>query len=123
MVSALRAARVCGWRRHVTITSRDRDGKAVKVRPDFVFLAARVAVFVDGCFWHGCPDHSSVPRTNSAFWRKKLRRNASRDLLVSAVLRASRWTVFRIWEHEPQARLDLYVKRIAAVVRRSRRGK
>ncbi len=122
MATALRTARVCGWRRHVTVACSDQEGRAVKVRPDFVFRAARVAVFVDGCFWHGCPIHSTAPRTHGAFWRKKLRRNVSRDLLVTSVLRRSGWTVFRIWEHEMRTHLDVYVKRIAAVVRRGPPG-
>jgi DNA mismatch endonuclease (patch repair protein) len=79
-----------GWRRH----------RPVFGRPDFVFAKARVAVFVDGCFWHGCPKHSSVPATNRAFWLRKLTANSVRDLLVNRTLRGLGWRVVRIWEHE-----------------------
>jgi DNA mismatch endonuclease (patch repair protein) len=60
----------------------------------------RVAVFVDGCFWHGCPRHRSLPASNVIFWLQKLRRNRDRDKLVSATLRSKGWTVVRIWQHE-----------------------
>ncbi len=70
------------------------------VRPDFVFRAARVALFVDGCFWHACPRHSNLPANNRAFWRKKLRVNRDRDRLVNRTLKKSGWKVLRIWEHD-----------------------
>jgi DNA mismatch endonuclease (patch repair protein) len=70
------------------------------VRPDFVFLKLRVAVFVDGCFWHGCPRHATEPRNNAAFWRKKFAANKSRDRLVTRALLRASWRVVRIWEHE-----------------------
>jgi len=70
------------------------------VRPDFVFHARRIAVFVDGCFWHGCPQHATRPKHNASFWRKKLAANRDRDRLVTRTLRARGWRVLRIWEHE-----------------------
>ncbi|MEW6301828.1 MAG: hypothetical protein AB1705_00040 [Verrucomicrobiota bacterium] len=70
------------------------------VRPDFVFPKLRVAVFVDGCFWHGCPLHATKPRSNAAFWRKKLASNQARDRLVTRTLRRRGWRVLRIWEHD-----------------------
>ena len=70
------------------------------VRPDFVFLKQRVVVFVDGCFWHGCPIHGTRPKTNAAFWRKKISTNRTRDRLVTRTLRSRGWRVWRIWEHE-----------------------
>ena len=70
------------------------------MRPDFVFPKLRVAVFVDGCFWHGCPKHETKPRNNAAFWRKKFARNIARDRLVTRTLRREGWRVLRIWEHE-----------------------
>jgi len=75
-----------------------RDGV---VRPDLVFSGPRVAVFVDGCFWHSCPIHGNTPRTNTAYWGAKLRKNAERDRLVTAALSSDGWTVLRVWEHEP----------------------
>ena len=68
-------------------------------KPDFVFPKARVAVFVDGCFWHGCPQHATWPKQNAAFWAEKIGRNQARDRKVTRTLRATGWTVLRIWEH------------------------
>ena len=69
------------------------------VRPDFVFRAARLAVFVDGCFWHGCPRHGTRPKGNAAFWRRKFAANRARDRRVNRALRRAGWRVLRIWEH------------------------
>lgn len=70
------------------------------VRPDIVFSRARLAVFVDGCFWHCCPEHGNVPKANPAYWRPKLARNVERDRIVDAELSATNWRVMRAWEHE-----------------------
>ena len=69
-------------------------------RADIVFGRARVAVFVDGCFWHGCPDHASWPKTNAEWWRAKIERNRERDAETTALLTDRGWTVVRTWEHE-----------------------
>lgn len=87
-------------------------------RPDLVFIKARVAVFVDGCFWHRCPAHSTAPRTNSAFWMSKLSRNVARDHQVRVVLQALGWTVVRVWEHSLAYGAAHPAKNIARVVRR-----
>lgn len=71
-----------------------------RVRPDFVFGAQRVAVFVDGCFWHSCPVHGSSPKTHSTYWLAKLRANLSRDERVRHALVANGWAVVEVWEHE-----------------------
>jgi DNA mismatch endonuclease, patch repair protein len=84
---------------------------------DVVFPGARVAVFVDGCFWHGCPEHGVSPKTNTSYWEPKLRRNAERDRRDSSMLRDAGWTVLRIWEHVPA---EEAVRRIAALARRDR---
>jgi DNA mismatch endonuclease (patch repair protein) len=76
------------------------EGGQLAVRPDFVFPKSRTAVFVDGCFWHGCPKHATQPASNRAFWKKKLARNRVRDVLVNRTLRAQGWRVLRIWEHD-----------------------
>jgi DNA mismatch endonuclease (patch repair protein) len=81
---------ITGWRRHQPVFGK----------PDFVFPKLKVAVFVDGCFWHGCPKHSSMPRNNRPFWMKKLAANKARDRLVNRTLRRAGWRVVRIWEHE-----------------------
>nr|WP_216077373.1 very short patch repair endonuclease [Isoptericola sediminis] len=76
-------------------------------RPDLVFPRARLVVFVDGCFWHSCPEHLRAPRTNSDWWAEKLRGNVERDRRSDADLAAAGWTVLRVWEHEaPQDAAD-----------------
>jgi DNA mismatch endonuclease (patch repair protein) len=77
-----------------------RLGDGVKVKPDIVFTARRVAVFVDGCFWHVCPDHGRQPTTNEWYWSPKLRRNVERDRTVNQSLTSAGWRVLRVWEHE-----------------------
>lgn len=75
-----------------------------RVRPDIVFTRQRVAVFVDGCFWHACPQHGTQPRTHAPYWAQKLARNVARDRRVDADLESSGWRVVRVWEHEaPEA--------------------
>ncbi len=90
LIALMRAARITGWRRNAPLFGK----------PDFVFAKLRVAVFVDGCFWHGCPLHATQPRQNAKFWREKIARNQARDRLVNRTLRALGWRVLRIWEHE-----------------------
>jgi DNA mismatch endonuclease (patch repair protein) len=74
--------------------------KTVGGRPDFVFTTARVVVFLDGCQWHGCPDHYVRPRTRNDFWGKKLAENLARDRRQTLALEAAGWRVLRIWEHD-----------------------
>jgi DNA mismatch endonuclease (patch repair protein) len=68
--------------------------------PDFIFPKQKVALFVDGCFWHGCPKHSNIPKNNQEFWAKKLQGNKTRDKFVNRELRKMGWRVVRVWEHE-----------------------
>lgn len=114
----LRRHGITGWRRHQQIQNSEFGIQNFKVRPDFVFPKQRLAVFVDGCFWHGCPKHSnpkkwlrksSMPakpvstastRTGRVFWQSKLSANQVRDRKVNRVLRQAGWRVLRIWEHE-----------------------
>lgn len=84
-------------------------------RPDFVFLRSKVAVFVDGCFWHGCPTHYHAPATRSEFWQSKLRRNQVRDSMVTRQLTEAGWKVVRIWEHTIKSDLADAVSRIRAI--------
>lgn len=90
LVKILRQNGLTGWRR-----KSETLGK-----PDFVFPAARLAIFVDGCFWHSCPKHGSIPASNRIFWLRKLNRNVKRDKFVTKELRALGWSVVRIWQHE-----------------------
>ena len=66
-----------------------------------MFTRARIAVFVDGCFWHGCPDHATLPKANRAFWGEKIARNRQRDAEMNRLLADAGWLVLRFWEHEP----------------------
>ncbi len=90
---------------------RTTGGTRAKV--DIVFTRARIAVFVDGCFWHGCPEHGRVPSTNRHYWPAKLAGNRERDKRVTAALEADGWTVIRLWEHVP---LSEAVECVAAAV-------
>jgi DNA G:T-mismatch repair endonuclease len=67
---------------------------------DIAFTKTKVAIFLDGCFWHGCPEHATHPKANAEWWRKKLDRNMSRDIETTEHLAAAGWTVLRFWEHE-----------------------
>ena len=71
-----------------------------RVRPDIAFTARRVAIFVDGCFWHCCPQHGTRPAANTWYWEPKLQRNVERDRAADAALLAAGWQVVRVWEHE-----------------------
>lgn len=83
---------------------------------DIVFVGARVAVFVDGCFWHGCPQHGTWPTNNKDFWRQKIEVNQKRDAETTEQLTALGWKVIRVWEHEEPAHAS---DRIAGLVRES----
>lgn len=114
----LRRHHISGWRRHLSLklgeTGMARRGCGKRrrlVKPDFVFRGPRVAVFIDGCFWHGCPLHGTKPAGNSEFWRKKLTENRVRDRRVTMALRSQRWKVLRVWEHQLRGG-DRLVKRV-----------
>lgn len=81
---------------------------ALSTRPDIVFPKAKLAVFVDGCFWHACPEHGTSPRHNAEYWTPKLARNVARDAEVTAALERDGWVVVRVWEHvEPITAAEL----------------
>ena len=112
LAKLLRSQGWSGWRRQQAVRGRDASGERFRVRPDFVFAVRRLAVFVDGCFWHGCPRHGTRPRGNAAFWQAKFRRNHARDRRDMRRLRRAGWQVVRLWEHElrPKARGRLLAK-------------
>src|SRR5258705_9037419 len=83
MVSLLRSAGLTGWRRH----------QRIKGNPDFVFRRERIALFVDGCFWHGCGAHCRMPSSNRSYWQSKILRNALRDRETNRALKAAGWRV------------------------------
>ncbi|MGW1213539.1 very short patch repair endonuclease [Streptomyces sp. NPDC002499] len=86
-------------------------------RLDVAFTRAKVAVLIDGCFWHGCPVHATQPKANAEWWRQKLDRNIARDRETTAHLVAQGWTVLRFWEHEDP---DSVAARVSATVERRR---
>lgn len=82
------------------------------VMPDLVFAGAKLAVFVDGCFWHGCPDHGVQPRTNIDYWGPKIQKNKARDQRVDRSLQALGWQTVRIWEHEDPVKAAARIRSI-----------
>lgn len=94
MIALFRRQRITGWRRNVRVFGN----------PDFVFPTLRVAIFVDGCFWHSCPKHRSMPESNRAFWSRKLQQNKTRDRIVGKTLRKEGWKVLRVWQHSLKKR-------------------
>ena len=108
LVKILRGAGLKGWRRHLPVVGT----------PDFCWPKLKVALFVDGCFWHGCPTCHRLPSTNVEYWLKKVKRNKMRDRRVARLLREAGWSVIRVWEcHVEKPRT---IKRIAATL--ARRG-
>lgn len=69
------------------------------IRPDIAFTRYRLAVFLDGCFWHGCPEHGRPPKSNNSYWEPKLAKNARRDVEQTRILTEAGWIVIRVWEH------------------------
>ena len=115
----LRANHITGWRRHIQVRIANcglrKNGAhgvtrpTFRVKPDFVFRQVRLALFVDGCFWHGCPKHATWPAHRAAWWRRKIEGNKTRDRVMNRTLRragrvkwrghhAAGWRVLRIWE-------------------------
>jgi DNA mismatch endonuclease (patch repair protein) len=87
------------------------------IRPDIVFPRAKLALFVDGCFWHRCPEHGTRPSRNSEYWDAKLQRNVDRDRRYDEMLEEAEWTVLRVWEHEDTVRA---AERVSALLREAR---
>jgi DNA mismatch endonuclease (patch repair protein) len=94
-------------------------GERRRVAPDVVFPSIRLAVFVDGCYWHGCAEHRSIPASNTEFWRTKIEGTRRRDAQQTQWLEAAGWTVLRVWEHEA---LEEAVDRVRNVRERLRAG-
>jgi DNA mismatch endonuclease (patch repair protein) len=107
----LRKQRITGWRRHLELPGK----------PDFAFPKLKVAIFVDGCFWHFCPRCTKIPKQNVKYWIEKKRRNKSRDRKVTRQLRDKGWRVLRFWEHalvnEP-----LIAERVKSAIRQSEKA-
>lgn len=108
----LRERGITGWRRHLPLPGK----------PDFAFQKHKVAVFVDGCFWHGCPKCYTRPKTNRKFWDKKREDNMARDRRVARQLRVRGWKVIRIWEHTLRKSPTTCVARIRRALSRDGGG-
>jgi DNA mismatch endonuclease (patch repair protein) len=101
-----------------------RPDPAIRRTADLTFTRARVAVFLDGCFWHGCPHHHRPATVNSEFWRSKIAGNRARDAETDALLAGAGWTVLRVWEHEdPAAAAARVAGTVAGTVAVARRGR
>lgn len=105
LLTIFKKNRVKGWRRH---------SKKVVGTPDFVFPSSKLAVFVDGCFWHGCKC-SSLPKTNREFWTEKIGTNKKRDKVVNNILRNSGWKVLRIQEHQLKRNSNAVASKLKAI--------
>ena len=90
LLNLLRNEKLSGWRRNYKLL----------VKPDFVYPKFKIAIFVDGCFWHGCSKHCRLPGTNKKYWISKIEGNKKRDKKITSALRKKGWRVIRIWEHE-----------------------
>ncbi|MGH3428833.1 MAG: very short patch repair endonuclease [Terriglobales bacterium] len=83
-------------------------------KPDIIFTKRRVVVFIDGCFWHGCSEHGTRPKTNATYWHPKIEGNSARDCAVTKMLQSEGWSVLRFWEHDVEANLLSVVERVVA---------
>ncbi len=102
-VSLLKEKNITGWRRNYPLTGN----------PDFVFPRSKIAVFIDGCFWHSCPSHCRMPSSNVNYWNDKIEKNKIRDRKITKALKMKDWQVIRIWEHEIKTgKLNRKLKRI-----------
>jgi DNA mismatch endonuclease (patch repair protein) len=102
---------------HVGLRGWRRERRTEAARPDFVFVAARVVVFVDGCFWHGCPSCAKRPATNRNYWTPKIDGNRRRDARQTSDLRAAGWTVLRFWGHQIHSDVGTCTADVLAAVR------
>lgn len=94
----------------------------VRRTPDITFVGARVVVFVDGCFWHRCPEHGTIPKSNAAWWEAKLDANRSRDRETDRLFEDRGWAVVRVWEHEPPVLAADRVERVLTLAGRMKRA-
>jgi len=105
----LSAENIRGYRLHYNLPGK----------PDMVFIKKRIAIFIDGCFWHKCPVDFQEPETRKEFWMKKIQSNVDRDKKVNAQLKEDGWTVLRFWEHEVRRNSDDVVRRIAETLEKA----
>jgi DNA mismatch endonuclease (patch repair protein) len=102
-ISILKSKGIIGWRRNYPLSGK----------PDFIFPRLRIAVFIDGCFWHGCPQHCRMPSSNIKYWTEKIEKNKTRDKKITKALKTKGWQTIRIWEHAIKSgKLDYKLNRI-----------
>jgi DNA mismatch endonuclease (patch repair protein) len=113
-IDVMKSRSIIGWRRHRNVFGR----------PDFVFTGKKIAVFVDGCFWHRCPLHCRLPAANAQYWMNKIDGNALRDKQVAMELRRRGWVVIRLWEHDLAGggSLARKLRRLKSVIAGTQRG-
>jgi DNA mismatch endonuclease (patch repair protein) len=104
---ALWAAGVRGWRLHKS---------SLPGKPDLIFSSSRVVVFIDSCFWHGCPSHLRMPKSNLDYWEAKIARNRARDRSATKELKSLGWSVLRFWEHDIQNDLKGSVSKLQQAI-------
>lgn len=109
LIEVMKQHGITGWRRH----------QALVGKPDFTFRRERVVVFVDGCFWHGCPKCYRAPTSNETYWSAKVARNRARDKRVTDELRREGWRVLRLWEHDLRTRPAAVAKRVRRALGRT----
>ena len=104
---ALVRSGISGWKMHAS---------EIIGKPDFYFPEKKLAIFIDGCFWHGCPKCGHIPKTNTEYWREKISRNKKRDKSVTRKLRYRNYKVIRIWEHELKGSINKHVREIISSI-------
>jgi len=109
-IAILKDKGITGWRRNYRLSGK----------PDFVFPRLKITVFIDGCFWHGCPRHCRMPSTNKKYWNEKIEKNKIRDAKVTKALKVKGWQVIRIWEHEVKlGKINNKLNRIRKIAQQS----
>jgi DNA mismatch endonuclease, patch repair protein len=106
------------WKRNIRYR---RNVKTLFGKPDIAIKKYKVVIFIDSCFWHSCPLHMTMPKSNIEFWEKKLNRNRERDAEVNLFYKENGWHIVRIWEHEIEENLDLVVEGIINMINEAKR--
>jgi DNA mismatch endonuclease (patch repair protein) len=104
------------WNKGLRYTKKNRD---ILGKPDLAFRKRRIAIFVDGCFWHRCPKHYNKPSNNAEFWEKKIRSNIDRDKKINQILCAQGWKIIRVWEHDIRNTFEMTIRKIIATLSKS----
>ena len=106
------------WKRGIRYR---RNARSLMGNPDISVKKYKIVIFIDSCFWHCCPEHGSIPKSNAAYWQKKLNRNKKRDEEVNSYYREQGWTILRFWEHEIKQDLDNVIDKITEAIKEAKR--